>query len=475
MCSVGSSRCRCDGAQARARSTQSSTVGAALLVPVKVGAPVAAFTRLVAFGAGRSSGRACQKEVTRTPTAIRGLVAADGIETQTLLTRAQEMESWLIKTRRHLHKHPELSFNEVGTSAFIRNELSALGIPYTWPVAKTGIVAYIGSGAAEAHALGAAGWGSTDSPVVLLRADMDALPMAELTNDSFASCHCGTMHACGHDCHMASLLGAARLLKEMEAAGKLPAGNIRLVFQPAEEAGGGGKLMGEEGVFQGVGAAFALHVWPDLPTGVIATRPGPIMAGVLSFKATIRGRGGHAAMPHTHVNPVIAAASIAAQLRSTVTATLPPDEPVVVNVCHINGGEAYNVVPDEVTFGGTIRAFSEATMSALRQRLQEVVKAQAMVFNCSGCVDFREDEEPYFPPLVNDKRTTDFAMAVARQVLGEDNVRHADLTMASEDFAFTAAAVPSCFVFLGVRNEKLGAVHGLHSPYFRVSLAAFLR
>ncbi|KAG1669512.1 hypothetical protein FOA52_015679 [Chlamydomonas sp. UWO 241] len=389
--------------------------------------------------------------------------------------RVRDLEDWIIETRRHLHSNPELSFEEVGTSLYIRQQLDALAIPYTWPVAHTGIVGYIGTGAAEAAAAGAAGWGSQPGvPTVMLRADMDALPMSEPTTGvPYFSCNPGCMHACGHDAHMASLLGAARLLKEAESAGQLAPGVVRLVFQPGEEAGGGGKLMGEQGVFKGVGAAFALHVWPDLPTGIIASRAGPIMAGVISFKATIRGRGGHAAMPQSHINPVIAAASTIAQLRSTVTATLSPDDPVVVNVCNISGGtDAYNVVPDHVDFGGTIRAFSNETMCVLRQRLETVVRSQAETFGCTGSVDFRELEEPYFPPLINNAKMTDFAMSVARQVLGDEHVQPANLTMASEDFAFTAAAVPSCFAFLGIRNESIGSVHGLHSPSFKVDEAA---
>lgn len=390
-----------------------------------------------------------------------------------MASRVMELEDWIVDVRRKLHANPELSFLEFNTSAFIRAELDTLGIPYTFPVANTGIVAYIGSGAAAAAAAGPEGWAAaTAEPVVLLRADMDALPITESTSLPFASCNRGVMHACGHDCHMASLLGAARLLKEAELDGSLGPGTIRLVFQPGEEAGGGGKLMGQEGVFKGVDAAFALHVWPDLPAGTIATRPGPIMAAVLSFEATVSGVGGHAAMPHTTVNPVIAAATIISQLKSTVTATVAPDEPVIVNVCHLRGGDApmpaFNVVPDVVQFGGTIRAFSNDIMSMLRQRLEEVVATQALVFGCIGSIDFREEVEPYFPPLINDEKTTEFAVGVASRIFGPERVLKADMTMASEDFAFTAEEVPSCFAFLGIRNEELGSTQSLHTPGFLV-------
>lgn len=177
-------------------------------------------------------------------------------------------------------------------------------------------------------------------------------------------------------------------------------------------------------------------------------------------------------MPHVTVNPVIAAASIVSQLRPLVTNALPPYEPVVVNVCHMSGGEAFNVVPDQVVFGGTVRAFSDATMEHLREKLRAVISSQAQVHGCSGEVDFREEIEPYFPPLINDPDATDFARSVAKRVFGESHVSLADLTMASEDFAFTAQQVPSCFSFLGVRNEDIGAVHGLHSPNFKVDEGA---
>mmetsp|Transcript_15881 Transcript_15881/g.34266 ORF Transcript_15881/g.34266 Transcript_15881/m.34266 type:complete len:466 (+) Transcript_15881:146-1543(+) len=375
---------------------------------------------------------------------------------QHVLHKAQEVEEWIINTRRLLHQTPELSFQEYKTSSIIQRRLQEMGVAFEAPVARTGVVAQIGSG----------------SPVVVLRADMDALPIVEDTGLPFCSLEPGCMHACGHDCHMAIALGAARILKDMERKGELAPGTIKLVFQPAEEADGGGKVMVEEGVLQGADAAFALHVWPALPVGTLATRPGPLMAGVLSFEATITGRGGHAAMPQFTTNPVIAAASIASSLRALVTAALPPYEPVVVNVCHISGGEAFNVVPDKVAFGGTVRAFSDSTMTHLRERLSEVVATQAAVHGCSGEVDFREDKEPYFPPLVNDPDATDFARSVAKKVFGEHNVKLADLTMASEDFAFIAQAVPSCFAFLGVRNEAIGAIHGLHSPMFTVDEGA---
>eukprot|EP00197_Chlamydomonas_leiostraca_P012055 CAMPEP_0202862836 /NCGR_PEP_ID=MMETSP1391-20130828/3723_1 /ASSEMBLY_ACC=CAM_ASM_000867 /TAXON_ID=1034604 /ORGANISM="Chlamydomonas leiostraca, Strain SAG 11-49" /LENGTH=456 /DNA_ID=CAMNT_0049542413 /DNA_START=197 /DNA_END=1567 /DNA_ORIENTATION=- len=365
---------------------------------------------------------------------------------------AADLEPWMISVRRSLHAEPELSFKEHKTSQFIRQQLDKLGIRYDYPVARTGIVAHLGSGA-------------PGSPCVALRADMDALPITELTGAPYGSTHTGCMHACGHDAHCAMLLGAAALLKARER--ELAGGRVKLLFQPAEEADGGGKVMVAEGVVADVDAAFALHVWPQLPAGTIATRPGPLMAGVLSFEATVKGRGGHAAMPHTTVNPVIAAASIVAELKPLVTAHLPPYEPVVVNVCHMSSdGEAFNVVPDTVRFGGTVRAFSDDIMRQLKQRLTEVVAVQARVHGCEGIVDFREDKEPYFPPLVNNPSMSDFARSVAKRVVGEGGVALADLTMASEDFAFIAQQVPACFAFLGVRNEERGIVHGLHSPLF---------
>lgn len=373
-----------------------------------------------------------------------------GLKYSYLIKKVHKFNDWLVNARRELHQCPELKFEEEQTSAALRRYLDQLNISYQYPIAKTGILATIGKG----------------SPVVALRADMDALPIQELADVPFRSKVPGRMHACGHDSHMAMLLGGARLLKEMEGDLK---GTVRVLFQPAEEGGCGGEMVVREGALEGVSAAFGMHVWPTLPSGVLATKAGVIMAGVLSFEATITGRGGHAAMPHLCVDPVVAAAATVGALQSLVSRETSPADSAVVSVTCLNAGAgAFNVIPDSATLKGTARALSESTMRRLRSRIQEVITAQAQVHGCSANVDFQDDTEPYFPPLINDAETSHFTREVARQVLGGEGVREATPTMGGEDFAFIANAVPACFAFLGSRNQLLGATASLHSPRFKL-------
>jgi IAA-amino acid hydrolase len=342
---------------------------------------------------------------------------------------------------------------EEKTSAKIRSILDGLGISYQYPVAKTGIVATIGSG----------------SPVVALRSDIDALPILEETGVEFLSQNTGVMHACGHDAHMSMLLGAARILKERE--GSLQ-GTVRLLFQPAEEGGAGGDIMVKEGALDGVQAAFGMHVWPTLPSGVVGTRQGTIMAGSVQFKATFAGAGGHAAMPHLTRDPVVAASTSVVALQSLVGRNLSPFSSGVVSVTRIWTEEegsisAYNVIPHFAHIGGTIRATTEEDMEYLRSRVLEVVQHQAKALGCVGSVDWMEETHPYYPPVVNDKETSEFAASVASSVFGGNMVDDdVEATMAGEDFAFIARKVPSAFVFLGIRNETAGSVYGLHTAQF---------
>ena len=329
---------------------------------------------------------------------------------------------------------------------------------FRYPVAKTGVVATLGSG----------------SPVIALRSDIDALPILEDGVVDFPSQNPGVMHACGHDGHMSSLLGAARLLKDREAKLK---GTVKLIFQPAEEGGAGGALMVAEGALEGVDAAFGLHLWPALPTGTIGTRHGTIMAGSIQFKVKITGAGGHGAMPHVTRDPVVAAASTVSALQTLVSRTTSPFDSAVISVTKMwAGGEAYNVIPDEAFFGGTMRATTDESVQRLKERLENLVMSQVKSFGCAAEVDWMEESHPYYPPLVNDAGMADFVADTAEVVFGSEQViRDVEPTMAGEDFAFIARAVPSAFAFLGIRNESAGSTHGLHTAQFHIDESALPR
>lgn len=376
------------------------------------------------------------------------------MSTDAFISAAVDIEDWIIELRRDLHKYPELMYTEEKTSAKIRSVLDSLHIPYKYPVAKTGIVATIGSGS---------------SPIVALRSDIDALPILEETGVDYQSDTPGIMHACGHDAHMSMLLGAARILKDNESSLK---GTVKLIFQPAEEGGAGGDRMVKEGALDGVDAAFGFHVWPSLASGMIGTRSGTIMAGSLVFKATFSGVGGHAAIPHITKDPVVAASAAVVSLQSVVGRNISPFDSAVVSVTRVWTEEegsigAFNVIPHFAHIGGTVRATTEEGMKLVRQRVEDVIGNQAKAMGCIGTVDWMEEDHPYYPPVVNDKRASKFVSTVATKAFGEKMVDgDVEATMAGEDFAFIAQKVPSAFAFLGIRNETAGSVYGLHTSKF---------
>jgi len=371
---------------------------------------------------------------------------------------------FLVSTRRTLHQIPELMFNEKDTSAFIQSTLRKLDIDYTtgWAV-NTNTDVYPGPGGYGV----VADIGTGRDPCVLLRADMDALPIFERTEhiEEFKSRNDHKMHACGHDGHTTMLLGAAAVLKSMESS--IP-GTVRLMFQPAEEGGAGAKRMREEGILNMEPKpqhAFGMHVWPTLPSGSIAGRPGPILAAAERFEILIAGVGGHAAMPHLTIDPIVTASAIVMNLQTIVSRSISPLESGVCSITKIESGDAFNAIPAGAVLRGTVRALTTETLLRLRDRVQHIVDSTAATYGCNATITYSPD---YYPPTVNDPALYEnFSKDVAALISEDNKVIETEKTMAAEDFSFVAESIPSTFFLLGQGSGTDPPTnYGLHHPHF---------
>jgi amidohydrolase len=366
---------------------------------------------------------------------------------EALLTTADLQE--MVDVRRDLHAHPETAFEEVRTAATIAARLCALGLEPRTGVGRTGVTAVVRGG--------------RPGRTVLLRADMDALPIQEENEAPYRSAIAGRMHACGHDCHVAGLLGVA---KRLVAEASTLRGNVVLCFQPAEEQGGGALAMIADGVLDDppVDAAFGVHVWQDLEVGRIGVTPGGWMASVDDFTVTLTGRGAHAAAPQQGIDPVVALAHVITALQTIASRETDPLSEVVVSVTQVRAGTAFNIIPESAWMNGTVRAFDTAVWRDLPARFDRIVRGVAAALGCSAEIEYRR----FNMPTVNEPAMTALAHVAAAEVVGEENVATHVRTMGGEDFSAFLQKVPGAFLAIGSRNTGRGLTHMHHHPRFDV-------
>ncbi|MDQ6432612.1 M20 aminoacylase family protein [Mesorhizobium sp. LHD-90] len=361
-----------------------------------------------------------------------------------ILNRAAEMQDEIAGWRRHIHQNPELQYDVIETARFVEQKLKEFGCDEVVPgIGRTGVVGLI---------KGRLG----DGGVVGLRADMDALPIREITGKPYASKNPGKMHACGHDGHTAMLLGAAKYLAETRNF----AGAVAVIFQPAEEGGAGGLAMVKDGMMDrfGIQKVYGMHNMPGLPLGHFAIRPGPIMAATAEFTITVKGRGGHAAQPHRTIDPVVVGSHLVVALQTVASRSTDPVDSVVVTVTKFHGGDAYNVIPEQVEIAGTVRTLRKEVAANTRERMQAICEGIAATFAASIHFDF----DANYPVTVNDPEQTVFAGDIATTIAGETQVHRAvQPLMGGEDFSYMLEARPGAFIFIGN-----GESANLHHPAY---------
>ena len=364
---------------------------------------------------------------------------------------AQQAAS-IASIRRQIHANPELCFEEVQTADLVEAKLTEWCIPFHRGLGKTGIVGVVKNGTSD-RAIG-------------LRADMDALPMQEFNTFAHASKNAGKMHACGHDGHTAMLLAAAQHFSKHRNFD----GTVYLIFQPAEEGGGGAREMIKEGLFEKfpMQAVYGMHNWPGMAAGQFAVSPGPVMASSNEFKIVIKGKGGHAALPHDGVDPVLAACQMVQAFQTIISRNKKPIEAGVISVTMIHAGEATNVIPDSVELQGTVRTFTVELIDLIEKRMREIAEHTSAAFNATCEFEFDRN----YPPTINSATEANFAAEVMRGIVGAENVKSQEPTMGAEDFSYMLQAKPGAYCFIANGDGDHRAIgHGggpcmLHNPSY---------
>ena len=344
-----------------------------------------------------------------------------------ILPEIQSIKDTIIQTRRHLHKYPELSFKEIKTSKLVADKLESFGIAVQRNIGKTGVMGTLK--------------GNRPGKTIGLRADMDALPIQEISDVSYKSVNDGVMHACGHDAHTSMLLGAAEVLAKKKSDIK---GEIRFIFQPAEEGYGGAKYMIDDGAIKGVDEIYGLHVWNYQKSGTIGVKSGPVMAAADLFTIKIKGVGGHGATPQGTIDCVVVASHLVQALQTIVSRNTNPLENTVVTVGQINGGYNFNIIADEVILKGTTRAYTEENRNLIKSRMKEIIAGTEKMFGAKIKLHYKDG----YPPVINHEKPTENLKKIAQTIVG-DNVSVPYLSMGGEDFSYFLNKIPGCFFFLG--------------------------
>ena len=385
------------------------------------------------------------------------MVKMEQAEKTDLLARMKELanaqHAELVNIRRHLHENPELGFEEVATAQYIADYLAGLGLEVTRQVAKTGVVALIR--------------GVQPGKTVAIRADMDALPIQELNEVPYKSKHPGKMHACGHDAHVAAAIGAARILWELRDQIN---GNVKFIFQPAEEAPGGAEPMIAAGVLENpaVDAIIGGHVWGGLESGIIEVMSGPTMASSDIIRLKIIGKGGHAAQPHTTIDPIVIASEIVGALQKLVSRQTDPFESVVISICSFHAGDVFNVIPHSAYMEGAVRTLNNELRQELPHKIEKIIRGITEPYGATYELDYYLG----YPVTVNDPGVTETVRKAAVSVLGADKVRvAARASMGGEDYAYFLNKVPGTYIRIGTRNPEKGICQEMHHPRFDIDEA----